>query len=89
MTTCLITGTNRGIGLCLAKEALSRGWKVLGTARAPVTEPDAHICEDANFTDLVMDVTDHEAVKAVAASIDDPIDVLINNALDFIHCKCF
>lgn len=80
MTTILITGTNRGIGLELANQALARGWTVYGSARGEVTDPDAHICHHPKFHDLVFDVTDHEAVRSVAASIDAPIDILINNA---------
>lgn len=80
MTTILITGTNRGIGLEMAKQALAKGWTVYGSARAEVTDPDAHICHHPNFLDLQFDVTDHEAVRAVAARIDAPIDILINNA---------
>jgi len=80
MTSILITGTNRGIGLELAKQALAKGWTVYGSARSVVTDPDAHICQHPKFHDLVFDVTDHAAVRAAAASISEPIDILINNA---------
>jgi NAD(P)-dependent dehydrogenase (short-subunit alcohol dehydrogenase family) len=80
MTNILITGTNRGIGLELAKQSLEKGWTVYGSARQAVTDPDAHICQHPQFHDLVFDVTDHEAVRAAAASISEPIDILINNA---------
>lgn len=80
MTTILITGTNRGIGLELARQALAKGWTVYGSARSPVTNPDAHICGHPQFHDFVFDVTDHAAVRAAAAGIDGPIDILINNA---------
>ena len=80
MTTILITGTNRGIGLEMANQALAKGWTVYGSARAPVTDPDAHICHHPNFHDLPFDVTDHAAVRAAAAGIGEPIDILINNA---------
>ena len=80
MTTILITGTNRGIGLELARQALEKGWTVYGSARRPVSDPDAHICQHPGFTDLLFDVTNHAAVRAAAAKIDAPIDILINNA---------
>lgn len=31
MTTILITGTNRGIGLEMANQALAKGWTVFGS----------------------------------------------------------
>lgn len=80
MTTILITGTGRGIGLELAKQALSKGWTVYGSARKPVTDRHAHVCDHPKFHDLVFDVTDHDAVRAAAAGIDAPIDIVINNA---------
>lgn len=80
MTTILITGTGRGIGLELARQALAKGWRVIGSARKVVTDPDAHICEHPQFLDLQFDVTDHAAVRAAAAQVDEPVDILINNA---------
>lgn len=80
MTTILITGTNRGIGLEMARQALAKGWRVFGSARQAVTDPQAHICEHPQFVDLLFDVTDDEAVRTAAAKIDEPIDILINNA---------
>ncbi|HCT44745.1 MAG TPA: hypothetical protein DF699_06005, partial [Phycisphaerales bacterium] len=35
MTTILITGANRGLGLGMAKHAADRGFTVIGTARNP------------------------------------------------------
>ncbi|SOE11995.1 NAD(P)-dependent dehydrogenase (short-subunit alcohol dehydrogenase family) [Hoeflea halophila] len=80
MTNILITGTNRGIGLEMAKQALAKGWTVYGSAREEATGPDAHICEHPRFHDLRFDVTGHAALRQAAAGIDAPIDVLINNA---------
>lgn len=80
MTTILITGANRGIGLALAKAALERGWTVFGTCRnADQAEKAATTLWDG-FKALVFDVTDHEAIRQAAASLDRPIDILINNA---------
>jgi NAD(P)-dependent dehydrogenase (short-subunit alcohol dehydrogenase family) len=80
MTTILITGTNRGIGLDLAKQALAMGWTVYGSARDVVTDPEAHICDHPKFHDLRFDVTDHAAVREAAVKVSAPIDILINNA---------
>lgn len=80
MTTILITGTNRGIGLEMARQALARGWTVYGSARGGVIGADAEISGDPKFHGLKFDVTDHGAVRAAAAGITEPIDILINNA---------
>lgn len=90
MTTILITGAARGIGLELTKQALAMGWKVYGSVRSeadairlagdlgvPVGATDQ---TDANFVPLVFDVTDHDMVVAAAGRIDGVIDIVINNA---------
>lgn len=75
MTTYLITGCGRGVGLAMTHALLARGDRVLGTLRsgqAPVTHE--------NFRPLTFDVRDEGAIKAAAVHVDEPINVLINNA---------
>ena len=75
MTTCLITGCNRGIGLAMAKDALSRGWRVIGLHRGEVAEE--------LVGDLVLhhcDVSDSKRLAEIATTLNEPVDVLINNA---------
>ncbi|MGG7465277.1 MULTISPECIES: SDR family NAD(P)-dependent oxidoreductase [unclassified Plantibacter] len=71
--TALVTGTNRGLGLHLAKELLLRGAKVYATARRPelIDIPGAVV--------LPLDITDQTSVDAVAAQAGD-VDIVINNA---------
>ncbi|WP_346912833.1 SDR family oxidoreductase [uncultured Roseibium sp.] len=80
MTTILITGANRGIGFALAKAALEKGWTVYGSARTQTQAEETAAKLGPNFRPLTFDVTDHEAVRQAAASLDTPIDILINNA---------
>ncbi len=81
--TVLITGSNRGIGLGLARHYAADGWNVIATARNPdkadelqqlaATYPAFHIA--------VLDVTDLDQIQRLAADLDAvAIDVLINNA---------
>lgn len=80
MPTILITGANRGIGLNLARLYAADGWKVIGTARKPA-DATALAALPGDISVEPLEVTDHYAIKALAAKLDDePIDVLWNNA---------
>lgn len=79
MTTILITGANRGIGLELARQYASDGDTVLACCRNP---SDASVLEAFdNVEAFQLDVTDDSSVKALKAALGDrAIDILINNA---------
>ena len=81
--TVLITGTNRGIGLELARQYAERDWNVIATARRP-EEADDLIAIQRDHPRLVivqLDVTDHQRIDELAAEYRGrPIDILINNA---------
>lgn len=78
MSTYLITGANRGIGLALAKQLAGRQDIVLGTARDPGAATEAF---EAGVEMLELDVADPKSVAGLAEQVGDrPIDVLINNA---------
>ncbi len=82
-STVLITGTNRGIGLELAKQYAEKGWDVIATARSPekATELQALAKAQKKITVEKLDVTDVKAIEALAAKYKGkPVDVLINNA---------
>ena len=78
----LITGTNKGMGTAIAKEALDRGHKVVATARDP--ESAGKVLDNSpNLLIARLDITDDEQVRsAVNAALGrfGRIDVLVNNA---------
>jgi NAD(P)-dependent dehydrogenase (short-subunit alcohol dehydrogenase family) len=80
-----ITGAGRGLGVDMARAALSAGHAVVATARNPdmVT---AALGEHDDLLAVQLDVTDQAAAeKAVHAAVDrfGGIDVLVNNAGSF------
>jgi NAD(P)-dependent dehydrogenase (short-subunit alcohol dehydrogenase family) len=77
MTTSLVTGCNRGIGLQLVSQLKDRGDHVIGVCRSTNTDLDALGIRVISG----VDVSDGESVSKLAAEIgDEPIDILINNA---------
>ncbi|MCF6222060.1 MAG: SDR family oxidoreductase [Robiginitomaculum sp.] len=77
MARVLITGTNQGIGLELARQYVARGDAVLATCRKPSEELQAVGCEIIEN----VDVADDASVAALAQVVGNrPLDMLINNA---------
>jgi NAD(P)-dependent dehydrogenase (short-subunit alcohol dehydrogenase family) len=81
MTTTLITGANRGIGLALAKQAAAAGHTVIGTARDPGSAVDLR---NTGARVLRLDAADPASVDAFATELaGKPVDILINNGAIF------
>ena len=84
--TVLITGANRGIGLALVQEYVTRGDTVLATCRAPEKAEALHGLaaeHDTLLHVLQLDVTDETSVRAAcegAAAVAPAVDLLLNNA---------
>jgi NAD(P)-dependent dehydrogenase (short-subunit alcohol dehydrogenase family) len=83
MTTILITGANRGLGLGMARHAAAKGYTVIGTARDPDQANELRA-----VTDHVeqLDTGDAASIEALGDRLSDqPIDILVNNAGIFPH----
>ena len=77
MSTVLITGAARGLGLEFTEIYAGRGWKVLACAR----KPDALKAIKGDIHHHPLEVTDYKAVKSLAKKLSgEAIDVLICNA---------
>lgn len=77
MTTTVITGCNRGIGLELCRQSNTRGDDVVAVCRNPskeLRELDVEIVDG-------VDVSEAAGVEKLSAALKSrPVDVLINNA---------
>ena len=81
--TVLITGSNRGIGFEFVKQYAAQDDNVIATCRNPDTAEDlnAFAAQHDNVTVERLDLVDLEAIDALAEKyVDQPIDVLVNNA---------
>lgn len=82
----LITGAASGIGLALSREFAARGYEVVlvDINKKAVTKAAIDLRSDgAQATAYVCDVSDHQAVDALAERVAEelgPVDTLVNNA---------
>jgi NAD(P)-dependent dehydrogenase (short-subunit alcohol dehydrogenase family) len=84
MSTILITGASRGLGLELARQYAAAGWRVLACARRPDAAAELNEVADASggrVSAHPLDVADHGQIEALARQLRGvPIDVLLNCA---------
>jgi NAD(P)-dependent dehydrogenase (short-subunit alcohol dehydrogenase family) len=80
--TALITGASRGLGLALAREVATRGWRLVIDARgAPALEAARReLAAQTDVTALVGDVADDRHRRSLVSAAGDRIDALVNNA---------
>lgn len=76
-----VTGASKGLGNAVTRELLSRGYKVVATARK--TDPLREFADNENILILPMDITDPQQIEETVQKVVDyfgRIDVLWNNA---------
>jgi NAD(P)-dependent dehydrogenase (short-subunit alcohol dehydrogenase family) len=80
MSTILITGTNRGIGLELVRQYADKGHKILACCRAP-DQADALKAISGDVEIFALDVGSADSCRSLQAELSGrPVDILIHNA---------
>lgn len=85
MKNILITGVSTGIGYAAAQALVERGYRVFGSVRRQESATAVRTELGENFTPLLFDVVDSEAIAAAVALVsreigDEGLFALINNA---------
>jgi len=83
MSTILITGANRGLGLEFVHQYAADGWEVLATSQQPKqsAELEQITMQHPKVVLHRLDVTNNESVQHLADKLDGkPIDVLLHSA---------
>lgn len=84
MTTILITGANRGIGLELARQYAKDGAEVIAAVRDPEKAKalnDIAHASGGKLRVVALDVREPASIAKLKTALgDQPIDILINNA---------
>ncbi len=82
METILITGANRGLGLEFVRQYASLGAKILACCRVPAEANELQALQKQypSIHIFPLDVSNMDQIQALAKQIDEPIDILINNA---------
>ena len=83
MSTVLISGANRGLGLEFARQYAAAGWQVLACCRTPAQAEALNVLASKYPQVQVhaLDVAELTAIDALAQKLQGvPIDLIINNA---------
>lgn len=84
MSTVLITGANRGIGLALARQYAAEAADVFACCRDPAKADDLKrlaTSSGGRVRVIPLDVADEYSIVSLKRALgDQPIDILINNA---------
>lgn len=76
--TAVVTGASSGIGAATARRLAAEGYRVFCAARR--RDRIQELADEIGGVAVVCDVTDADAVTALADAVGDRLDLLVNNA---------
>ncbi|MDQ3157913.1 MAG: SDR family NAD(P)-dependent oxidoreductase [Actinomycetota bacterium] len=76
--TAVVTGASSGIGAATARALAAEGFHVFCAARR--SDRIEALAEEIGGTAVTCDVTDQQQVDALATTVGDSLDLLVNNA---------
>lgn len=83
--SAVVTGVSTGIGRAIAQSLVNDGWRVFGSVRKEKDAEAARAALGENFTPVLFDVTDDDAIKSAANEVRGALNGrtlngLVNNA---------
>ncbi|GAA1457072.1 SDR family oxidoreductase [Williamsia maris] len=78
MSSVLVTGAGRGIGLAITKRMSAAGWTVYATARSSSALAELDALD--NVIGIPLDITDRDAIAALPQHLPTTLDGVVNNA---------
>ncbi len=83
--SAVVTGASTGIGRAITKTLIDQGWRVFGSVRKEEDAADLKSAFGENYSPLLFDVTDTDAIATAAAEVRDALNGrtlagLVNNA---------
>ncbi|MEZ0049883.1 NAD(P)-dependent dehydrogenase (short-subunit alcohol dehydrogenase family) [Mycobacterium sp. MAA66] len=80
MPSVLVTGAARGIGKAIVDHLAASGWDVIAGVRTNADATAVTALNPQRISAVVLDVTDADHIAALAGSLPDRLDAVVNNA---------
>jgi NAD(P)-dependent dehydrogenase (short-subunit alcohol dehydrogenase family) len=80
MPSVLVTGAGRGIGKSIVQHLARRGWDVIAGVRTDADAAAVTALDPQRISPVILDVTDAAHIAALAGSLPQWLDAVVNNA---------